>query len=73
MRSMWEFVFVSQFLRVFHGKFGFVRFTAEVRIKTIVCCKENTKSYGTRLILHFFLVVLDFVGIFSEICIMVVD
>ena len=42
MRSMWEFVFVSQFLRVFQGKFGFVRFTAEVRIKTIVCRRENT-------------------------------
>lgn len=52
MRSMWEFVFVSQFLRVFQGKFGFVRFTAEVRIKTIVCFKENTKSYETRLIFH---------------------
>jgi len=33
MRSMWEFVFVSQFLRVFQGKFGFVSFTAEVCIK----------------------------------------
>lgn len=41
MRSMWEFVFVSQFLRVFQGKFGFVCFTAEVRIKTTVCCKQN--------------------------------
>ena len=30
MRSMWEFVFVSQFLRVFQSKFGFVRFTAKV-------------------------------------------
>lgn len=29
MRSMWEFVFVAQFLRVFQGKFGFVNFTAE--------------------------------------------
>ena len=31
MRSMREFVFVSQFLRVFQGKFGFIRFTVEVR------------------------------------------
>lgn len=30
MHSMWEFVFVAQFLRVFQGKFGFVNFTTEV-------------------------------------------
>ncbi|XP_015766138.1 PREDICTED: cat eye syndrome critical region protein 2-like [Acropora digitifera] len=29
MHSMWEFVFVAQFLRVFQGKFGFVNFTTE--------------------------------------------
>lgn len=29
MHSMWEFVFVAQFLRVFRGKFGFVSFTTE--------------------------------------------
>ena len=31
VRSMWEFVFISQFLRVFQDRFGFVHFEVEVR------------------------------------------
>lgn len=53
MRSMWEFVFVSQFLRVFQGKFGFVSFTVEVRIKTIVYSNENIQLCATRLFSQF--------------------
>jgi len=36
MRSMWEFVFISQFLRLFESKFGFVHFEAEVRKQKII-------------------------------------
>ena len=49
MRSMWEFVFVSQFLRVFNGKFGFVSFTAEVRINFGVVTKNTSRSWRSAL------------------------
>ncbi|XP_020619774.1 uncharacterized protein LOC110057521 [Orbicella faveolata] len=45
MRSMWEFVFVSQFLRVFHGKFGFVRFTAE-ELENAFLEPQNSTLFG---------------------------
>ena len=50
MRSMWEFVFVAQFLRVFQGKFGFVNFTAEVCIKIDF---KITRFYAARLFVVF--------------------
>lgn len=45
MRSMWEFVFVSQFLRVFQGKFGFVCFTAE-ELENAFLESENSTLFG---------------------------
>ncbi|XP_078367104.1 uncharacterized protein LOC144651097 isoform X2 [Oculina patagonica] len=44
MRSMWEFVFVSQFLRVFQGKFGFVRFTVEELEKAFLESQNSALS-----------------------------
>lgn len=45
MRSMWEFVFVSQFLRVFQGKFGFVCFKAE-ELENAFLESENSILFG---------------------------
>lgn len=42
---MWEFVFVSQFLRVFQGKFGFVCFTAE-ELENAFLESENSTLFG---------------------------
>ncbi|KAJ7380310.1 hypothetical protein OS493_011030 [Desmophyllum pertusum] len=45
MRSMWEFVFVSQFLRVFQGKFGFVHFTSE-ELENAFLESHNSTLFG---------------------------